>query len=446
MNQVVVVGGGAAGVFGAIACAEANPSARITVLEAGRSPLSKVKISGGGRCNVTHACFAANELVTYYPRGHRALRGAFQRFQPENTVEWFFQRGVPLKTEGDGRMFPTTDDSQTIIDCLLKTASQYHIDIRTRTPVASVERVLDSSPTVSATSATRASLTFSEHPASPDYLVSPKQLASSEQLFRVKLKSGKTLRCDRLLLATGSHPSGQRMAQTLGHTIETPVPSLFTFTIADTHLRSLAGVAIDPVQVRLVVEGCKPLEQEGALLITHWGMSGPAILKLSAWGARMLYGCGYRAILRVNWLPSLNHEALRQQLQSVKQHWARKAIATASPFSMPRRFWRYILHRAAIDQQIRWADLSKVQLHRLTQTLLQDQYDIAGKGVFKDEFVTCGGVRLKEINFKTMESRHCPGLFLAGEILDVDGVTGGFNFQSAWTTGWLAGQALAASF
>ena len=408
MRQVVVVGGGAAGIFGAIACAEADPDVRVMVLEAGPHSLSKVKISGGGRCNVTHACFDPAELVTHYPRGHRALRGPFSQFQPRDTVDWFTRRGVSLKTEQDGRMFPTTDSSQTIIDCLLESAHRHRISIRTRTPVVSVDSDV-----------------------------------ASDAGFWVQLKSGEKIACDRLLLATGSHPTGYRIAASLGHTIDAPVPSLFTFTIPDPRLRELAGIAVDPVCARLMIEGKKPMEQSGPLLVTHWGMSGPAILKLSAWAARDLHDCRYNATLQVNWLPALNQQAIRDIVLEAKERWSRKAIATTTPVPMPRRFWRYVVIRAAVDPQLRWADFSKKALHRLGQTLTQDRYTIAGKGAFKDEFVTCGGIPLKEVNFRTMESRRCPNLFFAGEILDIDGVTGGFNFQNAWTTGWLAGQGLA---
>ena len=409
MKHIVVIGGGAAGVFGAIACAEANPNCRITILEAGQHPLSKVKISGGGRCNVTHACFDPTELVTHYPRGHRALRGPFRQFQPQDTVAWFQQHGVRLKTEADGRMFPTTNQSQTIIDCLLDTAAQHRITLRTRAAVMSVQ----------------------------------KADVDVRDGFKVHLKSGEILLGDRILLATGSHPTGYRIAQSLDHTLESPVPSLFTFTIPEPELRALAGIAIDPVRARLICPNTKPLEQVGPLLMTHWGMSGPAVLKLSAWGARALHDCGYHATLRVTWLPHETQESLRQRLLEAKQEWTKKAIASIAPVDVPRRFWRYLLTRSQLDPQLRWADMPKKGLNRLIQSLTQDEYTIVSKGVFKDEFVTCGGIRLKDVNFKTMESRQCPGLFLAGEVLDIDGVTGGFNFQSAWTTGWIAGQSLA---
>lgn len=408
---VAVVGGGAAGFFGAIAAATANPQARVTLYEAGPQPLAKVRISGGGRCNVTHHCFDPAQLVQSYPRGGKALRGAFSRFQPKDTVEWFSKRGVQLKTEADGRMFPVTDDSGTIVNCLSRAAERAGVQIKVRSPITRVEKETDT--------------------------------------FTLTLKSGSNLRCDRLLLTSGSSPIGHRIAQSLGHQLAPPVPSLFTFNVADKRLHQLSGVAVDPVNVRLKIEGASkkelnPLVQTGPLLVTHWGLSGPAVLKLSAWGARLLHGQKYRASLMVNLLPSLSQEQVRSELQQVKADNGKKAIATYSPYAnISKRLWQYLLGRIEIDLLLTWANLSKKQLNRLVQELTCGSYEIVGKGAFKDEFVTCGGVRLKEVNFKTMESRQCAGLYLAGEILDIDGITGGFNFQSAWTTGWLAGQAIA---
>jgi hypothetical protein len=402
--HILVVGGGAAGFFGAIAAAEAHPTAQVTLLEAGREPLQKVRISGGGRCNVTHACFDPTQLVQSYPRGGKALRGAFSRFQPQHTLEWFRQRGVQLKTEPDGRMFPVTDQSETIVDCLLQAAQTAGIKIRTLAPVAKVVR----------------------QPAH----------------FEVSLRSGEILQADRLLLATGSSAPGFHLAQSLGHTIEPPVPSLFTFNIPDPDLRSLAGITVPLVKARLLVPQAKPLDQSGPLLVTHWGVSGPAILRLSAWGARLLNDCRYRATLQIQWLPNANPETLRQQFMVLKTDAAKRAIASHCPFTLPRRLWQYLVQKAGISPDTQWAQLSKAQLNQLIQVLLQGSFPIQGKGVFKEEFVTCGGVRLSEVDFKTMQSRICPELYFAGEILDIDGITGGFNFQSAWTTGWLAGQAI----
>jgi predicted Rossmann fold flavoprotein len=402
--KIVAIGGGAAGFFGAIAAAEAYPHAQVTLLEASSQVLAKVRISGGGRCNVTHSCFEPTALVQHYPRGGKALRGPLTRFQPQDTVAWFKARGVALKTEGDGRMFPVTDDSETIVECLVQSARRAGVQVVTGAVVTGV--------------------------------------ISAATGFTVELKDGKTVGGDRLLIATGSNPLGYRLATSLGHGLVPPVPSLFTFKIGDPRLIELAGVSVPLVRVKLLVEGQKPLEQEGPLLITHWGVSGPAVLKLSAWGARLLHDVRYHAKLQVNWLPGLKTEELRNLLLKTKEEWVRKAIAKHCPVALPQRLWQRLVESVGIDAELRWADLSKKALNLLLLELTQGQFAIQGKGMFKDEFVTCGGIPLSEVNFKTMESRCCAGLYFAGEILDVDGVTGGFNFQNAWTTGWIAGQAI----
>ncbi|MEM9483374.1 MAG: NAD(P)/FAD-dependent oxidoreductase [Cyanobacteria bacterium P01_F01_bin.116] len=401
-QQVAVIGGGAAGFFGAIAAS--TPHTAVTLYEAGPECLAKVRISGGGRCNVTHHCFDPAQLVQNYPRGGRALRGAFSRFQPQDTIAWYQQRGVTLKTEADGRMFPVTDDSSTIVDCLIKAAQKAGVTIKTGSPV--------------------------------------RQVVKTDAGFRVQLKEGR-VRCDRVLLATGSSPQGHRIAKSLGHTIESPVPSLFTFTIKDAALRQLSGLSMTPVEVKLKLPGQKkPLVQTGPVLITHWGLSGPAVLKLSAWGARGLHEQSYRGAILINWFPKFNQDEVRTLLQTARNDGGKRAISNFNPTAAPKRLWAYFVKRAHIDPHSQWTTLSNKAINKLTQELCQGEYSLQGKGVFKDEFVTCGGVRLKEINFKTMESRLCSGLFFAGEILDIDGITGGFNFQSAWTTGWLAGQAI----
>jgi predicted Rossmann fold flavoprotein len=400
--KIVVVGGGAAGFFGAIACAEAHPDARVVLLEAGRQVLAKVRISGGGRCNVTHACFDPAELVQYYPRGGKALRGALTRFQPRDTINWFEGWGVRLKTETDGRMFPTTDNSETIVACLLAAAKASEVHIRMGTPAISISR-------------------------------------GEVSGFEIELNTGEQLHADRLLIATGSSPRGYRWAKELGHAIEPPVPSLFTFNIADAALQDLAGVSVPMARVQLPHA---KLEQTGAVLITHWGLSGPAVLKLSAWGARVLHECRYQTTLRINWLPQLTVEEIRSQLQATRLEHAKKTIAAYCPFTLPKRLWNYLVDRCGIDGQKRWTELSNSASKTLISTLDRCEYAITGKGIFKEEFVTCGGVNLKEINFKTMESRCCPHLYFAGEVLDIDGITGGFNFQSAWTTGWIAGRSM----
>jgi predicted Rossmann fold flavoprotein len=405
--KIVVIGGGAAGFFGAIACAKANPNAEVTLLEASRQPLAKVLISGGGRCNVTHACFLPEELVQNYPRGAKALRGALTRFGPQDTVAWFAAAGVYLKTEADGRMFPVTNNSETIVECLIKAVATFGVKLRMGTPVTSVKRI------------------------------------AADGGFDVVLKSGETRKCDRLLMATGSSLIGYKIVRELGHQVEPPVPSLFTFNIVDQKLRDLAGVSVNPAQLRLSGGGKSQLQQTGPLLITHWGLSGPAVLKLSAWGARILHESRYQARLLINWLPDLHQEQVREKVLAVKDEWGKKAIALHRGVDLPHRLWQYIIGRAGIATEDRWAEISSKTLNQLVQELTQGEYLISGKGAFKEEFVTCGGINLKEVNFKTMESRLVPGLYFAGEILDIDGVTGGFNFQSAWTTGYLAGLAMA---
>jgi hypothetical protein len=400
--KVVVIGGGAAGFFGAICAAQAG--AEVTLLEAGQNCLAKVLISGGGRCNVTHSCFEPAVLVQNYPRGGKALRGAFSQFQAKHTIEWFTDRDVKLKTEADGRIFPITDDARTIADCLLNQAADLGVRINTQSPVRGVAKV--------------------------------------EDQFLITLRSEQVLSADQVLIATGSNPNGYQFARSLGHSIIAPVPSLFTFNIRDDRLTDLAGVSVDPVRLRLQVGEAK-FEQMGPLLVTHWGVSGPAVLKLSAWAARELHDDRYQAKLLINWLPKQNPEQLRQELTAVRNQIPQKTIAANCPVMLPRRLWERVTESVGIQRERRWAELSNKTLNQLVQELTQGSYQILGKGVFKEEFVTCGGVDLKEVNFKTMESRCCPGLYFAGEILDIDGITGGFNFQSAWTTGWIAGNAIA---
>jgi predicted Rossmann fold flavoprotein len=393
--RIVVVGGGAAGFFGAIAAANDNPHAQVTLIEASRQPLAKVRVSGGGRCNVTHACFEPTALVQNYPRGGKALRGAFSRFQAKDTVSWFAAHKVPLKKEPDGRMFPITDSSETIVNCLMETAESLGVRLWIGTSVMGVTvKVPDSS--------------FST-------------------CFQVLFKSGETLECDRLLLATGSNPVGYKIARELGHHIEPPVPSLFTFNVLDSKLRSLAGVSVNPVRLRLFFDGKPQFEQIGPLLMTHWGLSGPAVLKLSAWGARLLHDNRYQATLSINWLPDFNQEEVRQKICSIKIEWAKRAIALHRGVDLPHRLWQYIIARAGITTEDRWAEMSNKTLNQLIQELTQGQYLITGKGAFKEEFVTCGGISLNEVNFKTMESKILPGIYFAGEILDIDGVTVGLT-------------------
>lgn len=401
MKTIVVVGGGAAGFFGAITCAQANPDCRTIILEKHRQLLSKVRISGGGRCNVTHACFDPAALVLNYPRGGKELRGPFSRFQPRDTVNWFEARGVPLKAEEDGRMFPTTDNSETIIACLLEQARKYGVEVRTERGVNDCEK-------------------------------------RGDQFF-LTLTNGEVLPCDCLLVATGSAPKVSIWLEKLGHSLVPPVPSLFTFNIPNSPLHSLAGISVP--KAKLTLEGIG-LQQTGPLLITHWGFSGPAVLKLSAWGARELHEKDYRCVLKVNWIPDISQDELKQQLANWRVEHAARQISSDPMFKLPKNLWKALMEIAEIPQELRWSVLSKIQTQKICDILLQGSFQIDGKTTYKDEFVTCGGVKLKEVDFKTMESRICPGLYFAGEVLDIDGVTGGFNFQNAWTTSWIAGQSM----
>ncbi|MEM8641476.1 MAG: NAD(P)/FAD-dependent oxidoreductase [Cyanobacteria bacterium P01_G01_bin.54] len=403
--RVIVIGGGAAGFFGAIACAQANPQAQVTVLEGASQPLGKVRISGGGRCNVTHHCFDPKSLIQHYPRGGKALLGPFSRFGPQDTIAWFQQQGVALKTEADGRMFPVTNDSATIVNCLRQVAQQTNVQLRLSSPVQAL------------------------HP------------QGQQGFWHVRLKTGESLPSDRILLATGSSSLGYRWARQAGHQIIDPVPSLFTFKLSDPRLVDLAGVTIESVRLQIGT-GKQKRQQTGPLLVTHWGISGPAVLKLSAWGARQLHKQQYHLPLCINWRPELNPETAQQELWQLKQQSPKRQVVTTAPQSLPKRLWQRLVCAAQIPAQQLWADVSKQAIARLAQELTQGQYQIQGKGIFKEEFVTCGGIKLAEVNFKTMASRKANGLYFAGEILDIDGITGGFNFQNAWTTGWIAGQAI----
>ena len=403
--RIIIVGGGAAGFFAAITCAEARPDADITILEKSSAFLGKVRISGGGRCNVTHACFDPRTLATFYPRGERALRAPFQAFQPRDTMDWFERRGVPLKTQDDGCVFPVSDASETIIECLLLAARAAGVKLRLNAAVDDITR-------------------------------------RPEGGFTIALAYGENLICDRLLLATG----GCRVAAqgelpvALGHTLEAPVPSLFTFTVETPWLRELAGVVIDPVEATVPGAG---LRERGILLLTHWGVSGPVILRLSAWGARKLHALHYQFPLHLNWLPQLTPEAIAAQCQIRRRDQpARRIINTPIP-PLTARLWEALVLAAGISRDTRWAVLTRAGHHQLIQQLIRTELPVTGQSLNKEEFVTCGGVPLQEVDFKTMASRVCPGLYLAGELLDIDGLTGGYNFQAAWTTGWLAGKAMA---
>lgn len=401
-RQIIVVGGGAAGFFAAIAAAEQG--SRVILLEKTARVLDKVRISGGGRCNVTHACFEPREFVTRYPRGGKALLSPFQKFSARDTVAWFEARGVKLKTEADGRMFPVTDSSQTIVDCLVHAAQTAGVTVRLNSSVQSVV----------------------------------KNAAGQFEL----VVGTETLTCDRLLLATGgcrAAAAGQ-LAASLGHTIEAPVPSLFTLQIASPWLATLAGVA---VTAEVSVPGTK-LRECGPVLITHWGLSGPAVLRLSAWGARALHDLNYQFPLLINWLPESTADAIQQEFQARRVTCGAKLLLNVPLFPLTIRLWEQLVTASGVPRDTRWSALSRPQAQALAQQLLRTEFPVTGKSLNKDEFVTCGGVKLDEVNFKTMESKRCPGLHFAGELLDIDGVTGGFNFQAAWTTGHVAGHAMAA--
>lgn len=394
--DTIIVGGGAAGVFAAINIAIKNPNQQIAILEKSSKLLSKVKVSGGGRCNVTHACFEPKELAKFYPRGQKELIGPFHQFQPGDVIAWFADRGIELKIEDDGRMFPVTDDSQTIIDCFLKEIQQNNIEIIFNTKVESIEKMNECF-----------------------------ELITSENSYN----------CNNLIITTGgsNKPEAYNFISALGHTIISPNPSLFTFNLPNNDILQLQGL-VSNVEVK--IEGTKLVEQ-GSLLITHWGMSGPAILKLSAWGARILHEKNYNFQFSVNWLPKHSIESVIDLLNSYKIDFSSKKISNEFNVDIPKKLKWFLVQKAGINPDTKWAEVSKQQLHQLAETLTRDSYQSQGKTTFKQEFVTCGGVQLNEINFKTFESKLVPNLYFAGEVLDIDALTGGFNFQAAWTGAWI---------
>lgn len=404
---LVVVGGGAAGFFAAIAAAEANPSARVLLLEKSAQYLGKVRISGGGRCNVTHSCFDPRELVEFYPRGGQELLGPFTRFACGDTMEWFEDRGVELKVESDGRVFPVSDNSETIVQCLESMADAAGVIRETQAGLKNLAR-LDSG------------------------------------MWRIELESGASIDADRVLLAPGSSKKIWDVLLGLGHRIVPPVPSLFTFNIRDPRLAELSGVSVSNVRVTVPVGG---LETEGPLLITHWGLSGPAVLKMSAFGARWMADQDHRFTMYVNWLPQFEVEDPIEELNSLRKDVShqRKRVLSNAMFGIPLRLWRSLGAFARIPESANWSDLSKPQLRKWAEVLTESAFTVVGKSTNKDEFVTAGGISLSEVSFSTMESRIVSGLYFAGEVLDIDALTGGFNFQAAWTTGWIAGHAMAGS-
>lgn len=401
-KKIAVVGGGAAGFFAAINTARLYPKLQVTIFEKSREVLSKVRISGGGRCNVTHHCFDPEIMSKAYPRGSRELRWAFEQFQPADTVEWFENRGVTLKTESDGRMFPVTDDSATIINCLKNEAQKYYVDVLNRHRVETV------TPT-------------------------------KNNQFSLSIKKHESQTFDAVIIATGgsNRRSTYQWLEELGHSIVEPVPSLFTFNFKDKIFEDLAGISISNGAVS--IEGTS-YKHAGPILITHWGISGPAVLKTSAWAARYLHKQEYSFTIRVNWLHPQNLQEVQQSLKKLREQNDRKTAQKQNSFSIPNRLWIRFLELVDIEPTTRWAELSNKQIHDLTQELVHGQYEIKGKTTYKDEFVTSGGVPLDEVNMGTMESQKQANLYLAGEVLNIDGITGGYNFQSAWTTGWIAAQ------
>lgn len=402
-RPIVVLGGGAAGFFAAIRARGLSPGTPVLLLEATSTPLQKVRISGGGRCNVTHHQFDPAVLVTKYPRGAKELRGVLARFGPRDTMAWFEARGVALKTEPDGRVFPTTDDSETICQALVRAAEKAGVEVRTNATVTRATREL-----------------------------------------QLTLKDGSTIDAAALCIATGSNPRGLDLARGLGHAIVPPVPSLFTFEVKDERLDGLAGVSVPQVKAKALVGG-QAFEQEGPLLVTHWGLSAHAVLRLSAWAAREFHDAGYRAELVVDLVPDIKEDALRRTADLAREMYGRSTLA-AHPLAdgVPRRLWERLVVAAGGASDMRWAEVPKRGVNQLIEQLKRARFQVIGKGPFKEEFVTAGGVLRSEVDWRTMESKLVPGLFFAGEALDVDALTGGFNLQNAWSTGWTAGGGMAA--
>ncbi len=399
-NNIIVIGGGAAGFFAAINCAQIHQNVNVTILEKSNKVLAKVRVSGGGRCNVTNACFDNKLLVKNYPRGEKELHAVFSRFTTTDTINWFEKRGVKLKAEDDGRMFPVTDNSETIINCLMQEANKAGVKIKMGVDISEIIKNEDSS-------------------------------------FTLKTNNGGTFSCDKLIIATGGNAkeTAYEWLNKLGHTIIKPVPSLFTFNIPNNPITQLMGVSVPHAKVRIANS---KLETEGPLLITHWGLSGPAILKASAWGARILNDLNYNFTALISWLPKHTEEKLRIEFNNQREEYSSKTIINNSPVELPKRLWEYLVNKAGIPEGTRWADLPKKNANILINSLINDEYKIQGKTTFKEEFVTSGGINLKEIDFATMESKIINGLYFAGEILNIDGVTGGFNFQNAWSTAFVA--------
>ncbi|MBT9187390.1 BaiN/RdsA family NAD(P)/FAD-dependent oxidoreductase [Zobellia russellii] len=424
MFDVIVIGGGAAGFYTAIHIAEAKPHLKIAILERGKDVLGKVKVSGGGRCNVTHAEFDPRELTKNYPRGEKELIGPFHTYCSGDTIAFFEERGITLKIESDGRMFPESDSSQTIIDCFLNETNRLGVKILKHSAVSKIEKKED------------------------------------KEGFKITTIKH-SYECEKLVVATGSNPKVWKLLENMGHTIVPAVPSLFTFNCKDQRIAGIPGVSTlaqvevfqnqvynSKVTTRLKSKKSKLpiLTSDGPLLITHWGLSGPAILKLSAWGARLLNDMHYKFKIRVNWLPDYNFEGLMGLFLEIKEVEAKKTVLRTKALEVPRRLWTNLVRASGIDETDKWADVTKNQLEKLAHQLVECELKIDGKSTFKEEFVTAGGIDLKEVNFKTYESKKLPGMYFAGEVINVDAITGGFNFQNAWTGGYIAAQAVANNF
>ena len=403
-KKLVVIGGGAAGFFCAVNAARMNPDLHVIILEKTNKLLSKVKVSGGGRCNVTHALFDIAEMSKRYPRGQNFVKRTFYQFFTTDTIKWFEERGVKLKAEKDGRMFPVTDSSQTIIDCLMNEANSYGVEIRMNSEV--------------------------------------KELKVDSSKFNVTTSDSKSLTVNYVCIACGGYPKTSmfQWLRELGHNISDPVPSLFTFNLTKHPIIQLMGVSVEKARVK--IEGSK-LVEEGPVLITHWGLSGPAILRLSAWGARELSAKSYEFKVHINWLPDFNEQSLKEQFQEFRKTNSSKKIINHNFGFLPNRLWQFLLEQSGVNSEMRFADLSSKNENLLIKNLVDYIVEVKGKTTFKEEFVTAGGINLSEIDANTMMSKKIPNLFFAGEVMDVDGITGGFNFQHAWTSGWVAGKSIA---
>jgi predicted Rossmann fold flavoprotein len=403
-KKLLVIGGGAAGFFCAVNAARMNPDLEVIIAEKSNKLLSKVWVSGGGRCNVTHSCFSIAEMIKKYPRGNIFLKKAFHHFFTTDTIQWFQERQVVLKTEADGRMFPVTDNSETIVNCLMQEVNLYGVQIMLNREV--------------------------------------QELIPLNNQWKLVFKNEATLIADFVCIASGGYPKALQFEwlQKLGHTIEAPTPSLFTFNMPGNSINALMGIVVENATVKII--GSK-LQENGPLLITHWGMSGPCILKLSAWGAKYLAACNYNFAIIVNWLPTFNEQSLKERFQQVRFELAAQKIVNRNPFALPLRLWQYLLQQTGINENIRWADLPAKEQNKLIKNCCSHEFKVSGKTTFKEEFVTAGGVDITEVDYNTMQSKITPNLFFAGEVLNIDGVTGGFNFQNAWTTGYIAAKAIA---